>query len=702
MATPRSKSRAKDPSRLARSRAWLAGRTPDERRWPQRLKRFLIVAIPTGFLSLALFVGVAYALVRVPEPSDIATARSTLVVDRAGRHIARLHAEADRVDIPVSQVPRVMRQAVIAAEDHDFYRHGGVSIPSIARAAFANLTGLGIEQGGSTITQQYVKNAYVGRKRTMWRKVKEAIVAIKVERQLSKDEILGDYLNTIYFGRGAYGVEAATRTYFNRGARSLTLEQAALLAGLIRAPESYDPVREPEQAKARRDKVLRQMTELGYLTKAQADEAAAKEVVARKGTTAASSAIAGAHFVEDVRRKLVTQFGSDRVYRGGLVVRTTLDLKLQRFAEAAVRGVLDKPSDPEASLVAIDTATGGVLAMVGGRQFSERQFNLASQGRRQAGSAFKPFVLGAAIDEGISIRSRFDAPARIQLETGFEPWKVENYDKKDYGTLDLIKATESSVNTVYAQLILKVGPKRAAEIAHQAGITSKLAAVPSLTLGTSPVSPVEMASAYSSFATGGMNASPYTIASIEDADEGVLFTAEVKPERALDQPVAETVAYALTQVVENGTGRSAQLGDRPVGGKTGTTEDHVDAWFMGFTRQISTALWMGYPEGGRTMERVRGIAVTGSSFPAQIWRAFMEKAVEGMPVVGFGKPSFEGEELNASPTATPSPSAAPSTTVVPSVVPTKSTEPQPSPTKTQQPDPSPSPSPTASAQSTPG
>lgn len=655
--------------------------------------RATILAVPSGFLLMAVLFGVAYALVDIPDPSEISLSHSTVIVDRAGRPIARLHAEADRVDVPLAEIPKLVQQSVIAAEDHNFYKHGGVSIPSMVRAAFVNVTGLGVRQGGSTITQQYVKNAYVGNERTLWRKVKEAVVAIKIERQRSKDEILTDYLNTIYFGRGAYGIEAAAQTYFRNHAKDLTLEEAALLAGIIRAPEFYDPVREAAyaRAKARRDRVLDQMAELGFIDRTKAEAAKAKKVEVRRGTTAASGALVAPHFVEDIRRKLVAQYGGSRVYSGGMKVHTTLDLRLQRFAEAAVRGVLNESSDPEAALVAIDPETGGVLAMVGGRRYSERQFNLASQGRRQAGSAFKPFVLGAALDDGISIRSRFKAPAKIKLETGFEPWEVENYDKKDYGTIDLLKATEFSVNTVYAQLILKVGPKLAAGIAEQAGITSKLSAVPSLTLGTSPVSPVEMAGAYADFANGGMHAAPYTITSIDDGDGNEIFKAEVKPVRALDEPVANTVAYALQRVVKEGTGTRAQLGSRPVGGKTGTTENHIDAWFVGFTKQISTAVWMGFPEGKKTMEHVRGIAVTGGSFPAQIWKAFMEKAVEGMPQEGFGKPSFAGEELNASPTATPSPSPTPSTTVVPSpsLTPSISPEPKPSPTKSKTPSPSP-------------
>jgi penicillin-binding protein 1A len=436
------------------------------------------------------------------------------------------------------------------------------------------------------------------------------------------------------------------------------------------------------------------MAKLRMIAGAQAEEAVAKPVDLHAGVAGKVGAgVVGAHFVEDVRRVLVSQYGAARVYRGGLVVRTTLDLRLQKYAEAAVRGVLDKKSDPEAALVSIDNQTGEVLAMVGGRSFSESQFNLATQGRRQPGSSFKPFVLASALDQGISIRSRFRAPASITLKTGFEPWKVTNYDKKDYGTLDLIEATEFSVNTVYSQLILKVGAKKAADLAAAAGITTKLDAVPSLALGTSPVSPMELAGAYADFANGGSHAKPHLIRSITESGDGpVLFKDEIKPEPAIQPAVADTVAYALTQVVQKGTGRSAQLGNRPVGGKTGTTEDHVDAWFVGFTKQISTAVWMGYPKGGRTMEHVRGIAVTGGSFPAQIWKAYMERAVEGTPVEGFGKPTFAGEVLNGSPTPSPSPSpSGPTSTVLPSVVPSNP-EPQPSPTKTKQPNPSPSPS----------
>ena len=691
MAQGRSKASAKgrQPSRLRRLGEWLQGRTAAEKRWHQRLKRYVIVGIPGLSLSSLLFLTAAYAFIDIPRPNDIATARSTIVQDRNGKLIARLHAEADRVDIPFEQMPQHLRQAVIAAEDRTFYTHSGVSIPSIIRAAFANVTGLGVHQGGSTITQQFVKNAYVGSERTIWRKVKEAIVSLKVERQLSKNEILEDYLNTIYLGRGAYGVEAAAQTYFRKHANNLELHESALLASMISAPETYDPVRDPEIAKTRRDGVLKTMATLGAITEANAAEASALPVKVRQRAAVTNApAAVGAHFVEDVRRILVNQYGADRVYRGGLVVKTTLNLTLQRHAEQAVAEVLDRKDDPEAALVAIDNATGGVLAMVGGRTYEENEFNLASQGRRQAGSAFKPFVLASAVDQEYSIKSRFDAPAKITLETGFEPWEVHNYDDRDYGKIDLIRATENSVNTFYAQLILKLGPKAVAEMAAHAGITSKLQAVPSLTLGTSEVSPMELTGAYATFASSGMHAQPHLIRVIQDGEGNVLFESDIKPQQVIPAKVADTVAFTLTRVVKNGTGRRADMGSRPVGAKTGTTEEHVDAWFQGFTRQISTGVWMGFPDGKRKMTNVRGIAVSGSSFPAQIWRAFMDDAIAELelPIEGFGKPTLEGEILNEEPSPTPSPS----TTVLPSLPAT----PTPKETKTPGPPPSEEPSPT--------
>jgi penicillin-binding protein 1A len=616
----------------------------------------------------------------------------------------------DRVDIPFSQMPQVLRDAVVAAEDHDFYEHGGLSVTSVIRAAWTNNIRGRVVQGGSTITQQYVKNAYVGTHRSILRKMKEAIVAIKLERSFSKEEILERYLNTVYFGRGAYGVEAAARTFFGIGARQLRLPQAAYLAGAIRSPETY--AHDLDLGKKRRDHVLDAMASLGMIARADADRAAATALRLRARQGGAFSAVIGPNFVEDVRKLLVERYGSDAVYRGGLRVTTTLDFGMQKAAEDAIKGVLTLASDPEAALVAIDPKTGAVRAMVGSRVgFASRQINLASQGHRQPGSAFKPFVLAAALQDGASVRSTFRAPAQITLETGFEPWTVRNYDHRDYGTLDLVQATEDSVNTVYAQLIVKIGASKVVQAAHLAGIESRLSAIPSLALGTETVTPLEMATAYSTFATGGMYAPSFLVSKIVNANGKTLFEHEEKPKRALDMKTANTVAYAMQKVIQEGTGRRASIG-RPAAGKTGTTEEHADAWFGGFTPDMTAVVWMGYPESRKPMNDVHGIQVVGGSLPAQIWRDFMKKALDGLPAHPFGSPFFGGEKIGtaspcpagASPSASPSPcpsgspTPAPSTTIIvpptPSTTPKVSKSPQPAPPPKSSPSPSPSPAPT--------
>ncbi len=657
-----------------------------------RVKRWLIFAVPGSLVLVLLLLGLAYALARVPETSDFATSQSTIITDRYNQPFARFHAEVDRSDVPFEEMPKYLRDAVIVVEDRTFYRHGGVSVSSVIRAAFTNLVNRDVVQGGSTITQQYVKNAYVGRERTYWRKIKEVIVAMKLERSASKDEIFEQYLNTVYFGGGAYGVEAAARTHFGRPAKALSLSQAAFLAGAIHAPQRY--AEDPERARERRNAVLDTMVDLAKISSKDA-EAAKGETLSFVRRPPNFDTSVGIYFVEDVRKQLIDEFGENRVFRGGLRVRTTLDFKMQLAAEEAVRKTLDRPDDPEAALVAVEPQTGAVRALVGGRDFARQKMNLATQGRgRQPGSAFKPFILAAALDEGTSIKSTFRAPFSIVLKTGFEPWDVSNYDERDYGTLDLLDATAFSVNTVYAQLILEVGPRAAAQAAQRAGITSPMSAVPSLALGTKEVKPIELAGAYATFANRGLHLAPHLIERVVAPDGEVLFEAEIEPVRAFEERVANTVNYALRNVIERGTGRSAAFG-RPAAGKTGTTEFHVDAWFAGYTPELAAAVWMGYPQGGKRMENVRGAAVVGGSFPAQIWRAFMSAVHNGKPITDFGKPDLGGAVASSTPSVAPSPS--PSATTIPP----SSFSPAPSlpPKKTKPP--SPGPSPTSSQSSSP-
>lgn len=663
-------------------------RTPRRRGRLWRYRRPLLLA---GLAVAIAASGALYVLLSapLPPPPSLATlSQTTYMTDAAGRPLATLHAGEDRTVVRLADVPAVLRHAVVAAEDRSFYRHRGLDPLGIVRATIADIRSRRVVQGGSTITQQYVRNAYrtVGRSRSLWRKLKEAVIAVKLERELPKDEILERYLNTIYFGRGAYGVQAASQAFFGKDVRDIGLAEAALLAGLIRSPVSADPAVNPALATARRRQVLRAMEEEGYITAAQRAVAERVPVVGpgapviprrQPGVTVARPEVGTQYFVEQVRRFLVARYGEQAVYGGGLRVRTTLDLELQGAAYRAVYGVLDRPGDPAGALVAVD-ADGRVRAMVGGRDWSVSQVNLATGraggGRgRQAGSAFKPFVLAAAVADGYPVTTRYPAPAEIVLPGADEgrDWRVRNYDGTDYGQLDLVEATVQSVNTVYAQLVVQVGPAKVVEMAHAMGITSPLRAVPSIALGTQEVSVLEMAAAYATLANRGVRVEPTLVSEVRDAEGNLVerFTPERK--RVLAGKQADIVNGVLRQVVERGTGRAAAFG-RPVAGKTGTTQDFGDAWFVGYTPRLAAAVWMGYPEGqSRPMRSVHGRAVTGGSFPAIIFRRFMAAATARAAYAGGDFPPLvvaqprEGGTTTAvpGPPSTTSPAAATTTSM---------------------------------------
>ncbi|HEX9776090.1 MAG TPA: PBP1A family penicillin-binding protein [Actinomycetota bacterium] len=653
------------------------------RRW---LRRLLLAGLLLS-VAFALFVAALYALLRIPQPSDLAGAQAVEVVDHQGRRIGRIHAGADRVSVPLSDVPMDLRNAVIATEDRTFYEHRGVAPTSILRAAFANLVARRTVQGGSTITQQYVKNAFVGDDRSVWRKTKEAVLALKLERQRSKDEILSDYLNTIYFGRGAYGVEAASRTYFGHSVKDLTLPQSALLAGMIQAPESYDPAVDADAARARRDDVLDFMVRDDFLTEREAVRAKRADVRVRKRRPGGLAP----HFLEEVRLELEQAIGPSALYRGGVVVRVTLDRTMQHAAERAVRSVYDRRSDPEAALVAIDPATGAVRAMVGARNFSSREFDIAVDGRRQPGSTFKVAVLARALAEGIEPDRTYPAPATITIPTDSGPWKVANYDRASHGTLTIRRATELSVNTVFAQLIDDVGPDGVASVAEAMGIDREVPALHALALGSFEVTPLELTTMYATLAGRGVYHSPSLIERVVDAGGGTIFTPVRVSERTLARRVADETNLILQGVIENGTGASAAIG-RPAAGKTGTTENFRDAWFAGYTRDLVAVVWNGYAGGRKTMSDVRGRSVTGGSFPAQMWAAFMREALEDVrprpfPIPSEPAPSSTVVEVPSSspPGGSPSsppPSPAPSS---PAPSPTPTATVSPAPTKTSKP-----------------
>ena len=596
-----------------------------------------------GLLLLGLL-GFAVLWATVDLPDETPMPQSAVIVTEAGEELAVVAPEGLRFEVSLDEVSDVTVQAVLAAEDRQFYSHGGIDPTAIARALWQNIRS-DDTQGGSTITQQVVKLAYTSGERSFTRKLREAILAIKLDRTADKDEILERYLNTVYFGRNAYGIEAAARAYFDTTAAELDLAQASLLAGLIRSPETAEPIEQPEEAARRRRTVLDALVETGDITEAQRDETDALELGAIPVERPGTEVTAAPHFVDRVREEAIAILGEEAVYGSGLRIVTTLDLRQQLEAEAAIAQTLDEPGDPQAALIALDS-DGAIRAYVGGRNHDELQLDLVrgesgGGSGRQPGSTFKPFVLAAALSDGIGLGARFPAPAQIDIDLGGEVWEVDNYGGEGFGTLTVAQATASSVNTVYAQLLERVGPDAVVDAAHALGIESELSAEPSIALGTEEVSVQEMARAYLTLADDGNRVEPYDIVRIEDADGDIVWEPDdPQLEQVIEPEIARAVTSALRGVIEGGTGEAADIG-RPAAGKTGTTQDNVDAWFAGYVPGYAAVVWMGYPEGSQPMDDVHGRSVTGGSFPAEIWARFMTAALEGRDVADFEEPPAE-------------------------------------------------------------
>ena len=581
---------------------------------------------------------------RAERPLEL---RSTIFASD-GRPLARLYKQ-NRALIALDDLPQDLVDAVLAAEDARFYEHGGFDLRSIARAALVNLQEGEVVQGGSTITQQYVKNTYFRHAaRTFRRKARELRLAIEVERRYSKDEILEKYLNTVYWGQGAYGVRAAAETFFGHGARTLSLPESALLAAVIKSPAYYDPRSHPEHARVRRNYVLDRMVSLGDVSASAARKA--KREGLGVGGRSPHVTTRRPYFVEAVKREILSdpRFGSNEqeraraLYTGGLRIESTLDRRLQSVAERAVRDVLDQPGDPEAALVALRPRSGRIVAMVGGRDWSRSQVNLAL-GRagggsgRQPGSAFKPIDLATALESGIPMATKYSSsPVTFTFDDG-TTWPVSNNEGGGYGPLTLDEALVHSVNGVYARLGMDVGPDRIASQAALMGVRSKLPAYPSIALGAANVSVLDMAAAYATLDNYGRAVEPTTIRKVTLPSGEVLPPDQDVVEGAVSPGNAYQITKAMEEVVERGTGTAANIG-RPVAGKTGTTNDFTDAWFVGYTPNLVTAVWVGYPQGLVPMTNVHGIRVFGGTLPAMIWRSFMSEAVAGTPVESFEVP----------------------------------------------------------------
>jgi len=637
----------------------------------------------------------------VPLPEAAPGSQSSKVFDSAGHVIGSFHGEENRTIVNLGAVSHNLKDAVVAAEDRSFYTHPGVSLKGILRAAITNFREGEIGQGASTITQQYARIVSgIGRERSYARKIKEATLAVKMERDYSKQKILEFYLNTVYFGRGAYGAEAAAQTYFKKPASQVDLAEAAYLAGLIRSPGSYQQETNPQGVEQIKDRVLASMLSAGFIDRDKYAQAEQVDLSARFkfGLSAELDSPKAAYFIEYVRQLLLNEFKipESELLGGGLEIHTTLDMSMQEAAEEAVRSTMNQPEDPEVALIAMDPQ-GRVRAMVGGRVVDDpkraRGFNFAANlpgdgGGRQAGSAFKPFALAAFVDEGKSVYSKFAAPPQIQIDSKTcrnadgTPWKVSNFDDAGYQNLDLIEGTTRSVNTVYAQVMDQVvSPSKFISMAAKAGID-----IPrrdegcALTLGTTDVTPMEMARAYATFAARGWRPEPLVVEKVIATDGTTVIDKRPRSEQTIDRNVADTVSWILEQNIQKGTGTRAKL-PWPAMGKTGTAQNHADASFAGSTPELTAVVWMGYPPSGDPpqiplMTAVHGDRVTGGSLPATVWRKFMSEALKGSKHSDFPTPDrLDGEVLAPSPVPCPAPDASPAPGESPAASPAQGADP---------------------------
>jgi penicillin-binding protein 1A len=684
-----------------------------------RLKRLRFLAILFAVLLLGLvsflfgiFISVASDLPSLTRFSQLKDAQSSVLLDDLGHPIG-IVSQQNRVIVTPAQIPQIVKEAVISIEDKRFRTNGGVDVRGIARAFTQDILHKGTVQGASTIEQQFIKNALQAQShRTIFEKLREVALAYQLSHKWSKEKILTAYLNTIYFGNGAYGIESAAQTYFGHEVNhlacgtpthALCVEQlkpweAALLAGVIQNPSGYDPANHPVAARARRDVVLGQMLAQGYIERPVYEESikqalpAAKDIQAPREQTI--EGVDSGYFTSWVQQQIIERYGAPRAFDGGLRITTTLDLELQRAAEHAVNSYLENPSGPTASLVAIENSTGEVRAMVGGRDYSTTPFNLATNGERQPGSSFKAFDLAAALKDGISPESTWTSKQKIFIvpHTGGKEKFVVHNDEGNYtGSNTLTGATAYSDNSIYAEVGLKVGTERIAKLAHRMGITTPLSTNPAMTIGglTVGVTPLDMAHSYETIAHGGRRVSG-TLAgegepvAIQEVDAGTHTLPDgahrdvnqVKTKPVLPPPVAATETSMLQTVLQYGTGKAAAIGQFAAG-KTGTTSNYGDAWFIGWDSRYTVAVWVGYPDGLVPMTtQFNGNPVLGGTFPALIWHNFIVGAMaidkaraenaakpKGAKASGEGGTSSTGEtEISAPSTTGPAPSqSAPAT-----------------------------------------
>jgi len=614
----------------------------------RKLLRAAIFLGGFGFVAGSTLFALAWFTVDIPDPNAYVNSQATVIQYSNGQEIGRIGAQ-NRQILPLAKIPLRLRYAVMAAEDKNFYSNRAFSVTGLISAVADNVLTFGKGRGGSTITQQYAKTAFLTPERSIQRKVKELVIALKLENAMTKDQILENYLNTIYFGRGSYGVQTAAQQYFNRNANQLSISQSAVIASILRSPGLYDPALGGDNQKrieARFKYVIEGMLEEKWITQ---EEAAAAKLPVIAPRTAGGSLSGPKGYIIDAALKELSKLGfsNEQLMVGGYVIKTTIVQKAQTSAVDAVNKLTPKgaPENLHIGLVAIRPGTGEIISMYGGKDYVVRQLNDATQSIALAGSTFKPFALIAALEAGIPLTSMWNGDSPQTFDDLGRPYIVKNYGDEGWGQTDLLNATQHSINTVYVPLGMKAGLDKVVDVARRSGIPESVAMIPtpSVSLGVASPHVIDVANSYATFAANGIYAKPYLIASVAGPNKGILYEGKPETREAFSAEVAADLTYALKSVVNGGTGAAALALGRPAAGKTGTSQSNASAWFSAYTPELAASVALFRDSASESLNGIGGLtSVTGGSFPARIWTAFMKGALKGEPITEFPAPSNIG------------------------------------------------------------
>ena len=614
----------------------------------RKLLRTAIFLGGFGFVAGSTLFALAWFTVDIPDPNAYVNSQATVIQYSNGQEIGRIGAQ-NRQILPLAKIPLRLRYAVMAAEDKNFYSNRAFSVTGLISAVADNVLTFGKGRGGSTITQQYAKTAFLTPERSIQRKVKELVIALKLENAMTKDQILENYLNTIYFGRGSYGVQTAAQQYFNRNANQLSISQSAVIASILRSPGLYDPALggdNPARIEARFKYVIQAMLDQKWITE---EEAVAAKLPVIAPRTAGGSLSGPKGYIIDAALKELSKLGfsNEQLMVGGYVIKTTIVQKAQTSAVDAVNKLSpkDAPENLHIGLVAIRPGTGEIISMYGGKDYVVRQLNDATQSIALAGSTFKPFALIAALEAGIPLTSMWNGDSPQTFDDLGRPYIVKNYGDEGWGQTDLLNATQHSINTIYVPLGMKAGLDRVVDVARRSGIPESVAMIPtpSVSLGVASPHVIDVANSYATFAANGIYAKPYLIASVAGPNKGILYEGKPETREAFSAEVAADLTYALKSVVNGGTGAAALALGRPAAGKTGTSQSNASAWFSAYTPELAASVALFRDSASESLNGIGGLtSVTGGSFPARIWTAFMKGALRGEPITEFPAPSNIG------------------------------------------------------------